>query len=381
MGNRSEAFRRLLARRLFSTLGGVTIDRLKSLLDENGWRIDAAGWPRCLALFGSAAWNTLLAAWEEDLHGAAIRATDVAPPLFILGHWRSGTTHLHNLLAQDSRFGFPTLYACLYPHHFLSSERWLGRLWANAVPRKRLIDNMSARFWVPFEDEFAVATMTGLSPYLGWAFPEREDHYERYLSFEGVAAEDVDRWKAALLLFVRKVALRSQKPLVLKSPPHTARVRLLLDLFPDARFVHIRRDPFEVFPSTRHMVSVAYTLSNFHAFDLRGLDERVFRRYRVLEERYRADRALIPSGRLHELTYEELVRDPIGALDRLYAALGLGDLSPALPVLDKYLAKQGEYRRNEYPPLDSATRERVKREWGGDEVGGPRLYGATKSCL
>ena len=37
--------------------------------------------------------------------------------------------------------------------------------------------------------------------------------------------------------------VRSPKRIVLKSPAHTARVRVLLELFPKARFVHIIRDP------------------------------------------------------------------------------------------------------------------------------------------
>src|SRR5687768_18104609 len=40
---------------------------------------------------------------------------------------------------------------------------------------------------------------------------------------------------------------------ILKSPPHTCRVPTLLRLFPDARFVHIVRDPYAVYPSTLHL--------------------------------------------------------------------------------------------------------------------------------
>ena len=54
---------------------------------------------------------------------AAIEATPCRPPLFVLGHWRSGTTHLHNLLAQDiDQFAYANTYQVINPHTFLATE-------------------------------------------------------------------------------------------------------------------------------------------------------------------------------------------------------------------------------------------------------------------
>lgn len=47
-------------------------------------------------------------------------------------------------------------------------------------------------------------------------------------------------------------------PLLIKSPVHTARVRLVLGLFPRARFLYIHRDPYEVFQSAVHMADTYY---------------------------------------------------------------------------------------------------------------------------
>jgi hypothetical protein len=47
--------------------------------------------------------------------------------------------------------------------------------------------------------------------------------------------------------------LQQDKRLVLKSPPHTARVRLLREIFPGAKFVHISRDPYEIYQSTKRV--------------------------------------------------------------------------------------------------------------------------------
>ena len=198
--------------------------------------------------------NSVGARIERGRFGRRIDATQVQPPLFILGHYRSGTTHLHNLLALDPQFAAPTFFQALNPHTFLTTERWAAPVADRLVVRRRYQDEVALGAGVPTEDEIALGTMTGLSPYLGWYFPRGRADYDRYLTFRGVPDEEVARWGHALTTFLKKLTLRYGRPLVLKSPPHTARIRLLLGLFPDARFVHIHRDPYDVFRSTRHMI-------------------------------------------------------------------------------------------------------------------------------
>jgi Sulfotransferase family len=145
----------------------------------------------------------------------------------------------------------------LNPHTFLSTERWATPVLDRRVVRRRNRDEMALGAGVPSEEEFASCTMTGLSPYMGWCFPGDGAIYDRYLTFREVRESEVVRWEHALMTFLKKLTVRYGRPLVLKSPPHTARIRLLLGLFPDARFVHIRRDPYVVFRSTRHMIRAA----------------------------------------------------------------------------------------------------------------------------
>jgi len=60
---------------------------------------------------------------EKNSFGDQIQNTNVEPPVFILGVWRSGTTHLHNLLTRDTRFGYANLYQALNPHTFLDGGK------------------------------------------------------------------------------------------------------------------------------------------------------------------------------------------------------------------------------------------------------------------
>ena len=94
-----------------------------------------------------------------------------APPLFVLGHWRSGTTLLHELLILDERHTYPNTYECFAPHHFIWTEWFVPPLLRKLLPSTRPMDAMEAGWERPQEDEFALCNMGIPTPYLAWAFP------------------------------------------------------------------------------------------------------------------------------------------------------------------------------------------------------------------
>jgi hypothetical protein len=101
----------------------------------------------------------------------------------------------------------------------------------------------------------------------------------------------------------------------------------------------------------------------FHHADPRDLDEMTLRRYRLMHDAYFEERALIPDGRLHELPFEELERDPIGQLHSTYGALGLSGFDAVLPAMEDHVARLSGYRKNEYPDLPLPMRDRILQEW------------------
>ena len=262
----------------------------------------------CPALIQTAvsASNSVNARIEQGRFGRRIEAARVEAPLFILGHYRSGTTHLHNLLALDSRFAAPTFFQVLNPHTFLTTERWAASVADRLIIRRRYQDEMALGAGVASEDEFAVLTMTSLSPYMGWYFPKNGADYDRYLTFRGVPDDEVARWGHALTTFFKKLTVRHDRPLVLKSPPHTARIRLLLRLFPDSRFVHIHRNPYAVFGSTKHMIQAVYPAFQLQKCATPDGDDRIISVYTELYDAYFEDRSLVPEGRLCDVGYEDL---------------------------------------------------------------------------
>lgn len=350
--------------RTFSAFGGLTFRKWLQVVRENHWSIPWRFWPRAMMLTAASLGNSL-SAWIEDRRFAKqIEAVRIQPPLFILGHWRSGTTHLHNLLSVDDRFAVPNFYQVVYPHGFLASERlnkpWLGVF----LPKERQIDRVTHGFDMPAEDEFAIANQCTLSCYISWMFPRRIDHYDRYLTLRDVPAEEIAVWKSALEQFLKRLTVRHHgKMLVLKSPPHTCRIKLLLEMFPEARFIHIHRHPFEIFPSTKKMTETIVRWAQLQPFNHSILEDRIIRQYKEMYEAYFEQRSLIPEGRLFELSFDQLKREPLETLKQIYTSLNLPDFEVAEPKIRKYLASIADYKQSGHKPIDPRLANRLATEW------------------
>jgi hypothetical protein len=344
--------RLLLAFGLVHPFEGITFADWMRLLRKERFRISPLRWPRAAWITSLSALNSIGARSTKRRFGDAIEKTTVKSPVFILGHYRSGTTHLHELLALDPQYASPTRYQTFNPHTFLSTESW----------RKPLVEPFMLPRRVQ-EDEVAYMVLSQFSPYMDWCFPRSRDGYGRYLTFERANADEVEAWARATVTFLKALTLRYNRPLILKSPPHTARVKLLLKLFPDARFIHIRRNPYKVFLSTVSLLKAVNPV-----FRLQGgpwsIDENdVLQTYKTMYEAYLADRRFVPQGQLIEIAYEDLDREPISQLERVYQQLSLGDFAAVKPAIETYLASIASYQKRRYRPMDDALKQRIADAW------------------
>lgn len=346
-------------------LSGLTLGQWWKLLRENHFDIDFAYAHRAAFLTALSAFNSLCAAVERIRYGRAIGDTRVRnDPIFILGHWRSGTTHVHNLLACDDRLTFPTTFQVVNPSSFLMTQRVLPRVFRPLLPDRRPMDNMAMSFDAPQEDELALSLLSGMSPYMSLSFPRRAAHYDRYMTLADVPGHEVAEWKRICLSFVRKLSVGDGRRFVFKSPAHTGRIALLLEIFEKARFVHIRRDPYTVFQSSRHYFETAAWHANLQRLEPESFDAAIVERYDVLNDSYLAQRDLIPPRRLHELSYEALTADPIGEMRRLYLALDLEPFAAVEPSMREYLESIAGYQKNRHRPLRDDERRWIASAWG-----------------
>lgn len=344
-------------------LAGITMGDWLQLLRENHFAVDSAYWHRAAFITLASSMNSYFRRREERQFSEQIAATEIQPPLFILGHWRSGTTHLHNLLARDPQFAFANTYQVTNPHTFLTTEETNSRRFAWMLPKTRPMDAVALNFQAPQEDELATCLMSLRSPYLGTSFPRQEDDYARYLTFSQVPQAEIDAWKSAFIAFLKKLTFKYRRPLILKSPPHTARIRLLLEMFPTARFVHIHRHPYHVFQSCRHYYDTATWYSYLQKPDMGKIDTRIIARYRQLHDAFFAERHLIPAGQFHEMSFTDLEDSPTTALQTLYEKLSLPDFEKFKPTLLDYTDSLHGYRKNAFLPLETSLCEQLRDEW------------------
>jgi len=333
-------------------------------LRRNPGAIPVNRFPSKLGVTAAAVIHSGLAGVERAVWGRRIERTKVdPPPLFILGHWRCGTTHLHELLVRDPRHTFPNTYECFDPNHFLLTEGSTDKLLAFVLPDRRPMDNMAVGFGRPQEDEFALCGLGLPSPYLSIAFPKQAPQNPEYLDFSGVPRADVEKWKNGLVRFLKRVQIKRPGRMILKSPAHTSRIPVLLDAFPNALFVHIVRNPYDVYPSTIHLWKSLQKTWALQGLDCPWLEDWVVESFVKMYEVLEKTRSLVPPERFFELTYECLEADPMGSMRRLYEHLGLGGFDAVRPTLEAYLAGLKGYRKNEYK-VTKAQEDIVTRRWG-----------------
>lgn len=351
-------------RSLMSPWTGYSLSAWAKMLVQYRFAVSPSNAHRILGITLASGIHSALALVEQMVHGDRIKNAVIdPPPVFVIGHWRTGTTHLHELLTQDGGHTFPNTYECFDPNHFLLTEGTTDRALRWLLPERRPMDNMAVGFERPQEDEFALCGTGVGSPYLRIAFPNSPLRHERYLDLEGLSAGELQRWKDGFRLLLKRLSAHRPGRLVLKSPAHSCRVKVLNEMFPDASFVHIVRNPYDVFPSTVHLWKRLTADWALQKPDFHGLEDYVLDTFLHVYRKLDEARELVDPARFHELKYEDLVRDPVGEVRAIYKRLALGDFEKARPTIETYVAGLASYKTNSYE-LTSAQRAEITRRWG-----------------
>ncbi len=334
------------------------------LLARNGFRIHPLRMPFALLTTGAAVSNTALYLIQQLVYGRRIRMTQpVAPPIFILGHWRTGTTFLQEMLWHDPRLATPSNYQVYSANHFLLTESLVQRFLKFLLPGKRPMDNVTIQWESPQEDEWARVTMGLPSPYLRCAFSNEPPPFADYFDMDSLSPAEIDVWKKGFVKFLQCVTLRTGKRLVFKSPHNTGRIKLLHHMFPDAKFIHVTRHPFTVFPSTLRMYrSFDFSQSLQKPSDSDELESYVLESGKRMYDSYHAYRAHVPAEQIIDVRYDDLIRDPLGKMREIYQHLGLGSMEPALEGFREYLRPRTSYVTNRHQ-LPEYWHERIRTEW------------------
>lgn len=295
------------------------------------------------------------------------------PPVFIIGHWRSGTTYLHELICTDPQFCYTSLWNTLLPDSGLLLEPIKGFL-SRFLPAERPMDAITVDIDGPYEDEAALAVLLPWSFFHCLHFPRNaEEQYQKSIHFQGLSSTQKDQWKAAYLQFIKMVSFANKgKRFVSKNPPNTARIPILLEMFPDARFIHIYRSPYLVYLSTKKMRMRVLDKLALQDASEEAIETQVIQNYLRLMNSFFETKHLIPKDRFVEIKYEDLTADPIRQVTHIYKTLQLPGLENALAEMRRYLQKKSEYKTNVYR-IDEKIVDHVQKNWGsmGDRWGYP----------
>lgn len=330
-------------------LTGTPIKQLLKVI--KGQRIEMMQWRNTFRLFMVGALSSVYALRDQLRYGSTIAATEIEmPPIFILGHWRSGTTFLQTILCKDVNITTPTFFQCTFPQGFLSVGSRVRNNISECLPERRLFDSMSFDLDSPFDDEMATLKITGESMMLDFVFPDGIKNGE-------APFRRSSKWPAAMKYFAKKLTFVSGKRLVFKSPVHGYRIQDIKKLFPQAKFIFLTRNPRKVYLSSKHQINMLLEHNALHGHDY-DMESYITRRYQDMLSSFEESFEILDQSQYIKISYEQLVIDTLGTVEKIYSHFDVGDWEKSRIDIASWLETQVEYKPNAYDES-----EKIPREW------------------
>jgi hypothetical protein len=282
----------------------------------------------------------------------SIAEEEVVAPIVVTGPARSGTSILHELLAEDPNLRAPRAYEMAHPFGVASedpSERavWAESefdLWADVQPEFLAIHELRATLpeeclWL-FAPDFDMgfwSTCVDIPSFMAWR--ASRDPVEVY------------RYHRAFLQCLQHG--QPARPWVLKSPVHLGRLPALFAVYPDARVILTHRDPVKTLPSSVSAVATGRWLRS-DAVDPAAIAASVTRGLGMILNAAPAIAAHLPAGQVTHLHYLDLLRDPVGSITRAYGDLDLEVTPGHGDRISRYLRDrpQTKFGTHRYEPAD-----------------------------
>jgi len=344
----------------------MTSGRLFSILARNKISRDPKTLLRILFLLQSSLWSSLFAAIEKIRFGKRIK--DTPPPLdpvFIIGHWRTGTTLLYKLMSLDEQFTAPTLFQVAEPDSLLTSHAYYKPIMLALVKETRPMDNVKVGMDEPQEDEYAIYRLTGTSPLEQLIFPKNGQYFVEDWAKNIPSPGTNEHVKEELASFYRKITYAKKGIVLSKNPFHSFRLGMLLEAFPKARFIQIHRHPFDVVPSTMNMWNILQKENalgrEFHKFNC----HEICRGIKLIEEKINTEAVGLPSCSYAETRFEDLENDPVMTVKQIYAQLGLVFTERQEKLIKEFTSMNRNFRKNIFslPENEKATIKSELKEY------------------
>ena len=299
--------------------------------------------------------------------------TKTAPgrsPVFIIGHWRSGTSFLQYLLAEDPQFGYMNKFQVAFPDIFLSSEQMLKSIVdriPDSLPLIQDAQNMSINLELDSPSEIEIALTTMISPaslHWGHIFPKNAwAYFNKYLFFDTAQQSDIDRWKQDYRYLIQKTSLANNgRRLLIKSPGNTSRITKLLEMYPKAKFIFIHRNPYDVFYSSKKLWNTLLDNLAIQDFEEQSIENEIINVYKKLMQRYLEQRSQIPTKQWAEIRFADFISDPVEQLSQIYSILELPYFETARPKFNHFLQKKQQGKSSNYN-YENRIIKQINKHW------------------
>lgn len=267
------------------------------------------------------------------------------PPVYIIAFWRSGTTLLHNLLCCDPDAAYITTFQTVFPHHCTGNQWWLKRIAKPFLPPERPVDRVKFDFDLPQEEEIALGNLQSLSFYKFMYFPDDFDRFlQRDLLLQDITPVEFKIWKESYIRLIKTAMINTGgKRFISKNPPNGFRIRILLEMFPDARFINIFRDPEIVLDSFHRFIPLVIRGIGLQRYDPEEMEQNLTFLFNLYQKKYMENKKLIPRENLAEIDYTDIISSKKETIKNIYEDLRLPGFDNAVPPIDKYLSSMQDF--------------------------------------
>jgi len=221
----------------------------------------------------------------------------------------------------------------IFPDMMLTCEKWMSPAFdfiCRVFNIQDPVHRIRLSFQFPGEEDGTMTT--ALNPKgaaWGYFFPKKMiEYFQKYVLFKNISSSEIEEWKRDYIFLLKKISLANHnKQLVLKSPPNTARIKLLLSIFPNAKFIFIHRNPYKVYASNKRFLKVSQAIYAIGGSSLVDFNAIILETYSKTMDRYLKEKDLIPNGQLIEIAYKDFVEKPLTCMRSTYETLHLNDFN------------------------------------------------------
>jgi len=291
----------------------------------------------------------------------------VQAPIVVAGLARTGTTMLHRMIAQDSGIRSLASWEAINPAPPIRKTGKKDPRFAQAAAAAKGLKYMSPGFFaihpaepdapeeevILLEQAFLTTTpeaMMNVPTYSKWL--EEQDHVPAYQALK----------RMMQYLQWQRPGIGKDVRWVLKTPHHQEYFDPLLEVFPNATLVHTHRDPLKTSPSLFSMLTHLQMIFSDDV-DPNRVGSHWLDKIENMARRTMATRDRVNDRGFVDVSYYDLVRDPLPQVARIYEAAG-AELTPeALKAMEssRKVNKQHKYGRHKYSLADfGMTKEDVE---------------------